>query len=195
MEQKNVLESEYAFYGDSLYEVATGRLISKEEITKANDKRLIELYEMYCKEASSLGVEIDWKLFKYRGNTYPVIKIAPKNLFMKVFRVAVRDLMENGNLSKNAKSFIACMQPYIYFPCNYIVYKCGNPNTEELTKMFDMGRSTLFDTLKELEEKEVVKRIKRGGQMIIYVNPFLYSAGGLVERDTYELFKDSIYAR
>jgi glutathionyl-hydroquinone reductase len=114
---------------------------------------------------------------------------------MKVFRVAVRDLMENGNLSKNAKSFIACMQPYIYFPCNYIVYKCGNPDTKELTKMFDMGKTTLFETLKELEDKGVIKRIKRGGQMIIYVNPFLYSAGGLVEKDTYELFKDSIYSK
>lgn len=172
MENELDLNSKYAYYDDTLYDVETGEIISKEEIKKANDKRLIDLYLQYKQEAHNLGVGADLILFKYKGNTYPVVKINSNKLFMKVFRMNVRDLIENGNLSKNAKSFIACMQPYIYFPCNYIVYKCDNPTTEELIKMFDMGRSTLFDVLKELEEKEVIKRVKRGGQTIIYVNPF-----------------------
>lgn len=66
------------------------------------------------------------------------------------------------------------------------------PSIEKLCEVFDVKKTKLYETLKELEQYEIIKRKKINGKLVIYINPFLHSTG-LVHEDTYKMFKDSGY--
>ena len=178
---------------NQLIDLDTGEIINRDDIKDAYTNKLLEQSNKYQDELLKIGSCLDIKIIKYMGRDYSVIPIKKNYTFGKVFRMSVRDLMKENKLSKNAKVFIATFEPYIYFPYNSLVVENANPNIEIICKMCDLKKSAIYEVFKELEQLQVIKKVKLNGEIIIYFNPFLYASGGVVYKDTYEMFKGSIY--
>lgn len=64
---------------------------------------------------------------------------------------------------------------------------------KEVCELVGVGKTKLYEIYKELEKYHVIKRMKLHNGTVIYFNPFLYSCGGLIDIETYNLFKDTGY--
>jgi hypothetical protein len=179
---------------NEILDTSTGEVISLDEIKRAKEEKVAKELSNIRSELKSLNIHSDLVLIKQRGENYPCVKVKPNHYFQKVFRVEVRELMKRKELSKNARMFIGTLQTFLYFPTNAVIVDGHNPTSEELIDLLDVGRSTYFNTLQELEEKEIIKRVKRNGDIVIYFNPFLFSAGGVVDKETLEMFKNSRFS-
>lgn len=98
---------------------------------------------------------------------------------------------EEIKLSLGARGFIATYSSCINFPKNCVVVNNKYPTIQDLISQLGVNENKVYKILKELEEAEVIKRIKMGNQNCIYFNPFLYCGGGVVDKDTYNMFKKS----
>lgn len=145
-------------------------------------------------ELRELNIKSDLVVIKYKGQNYSCKKINPNHYFMKVFRVQVREIIKNKELSKNARMFIGTLESFLYFPTNSVIIDGKNPTPQELMNLLDIGKSKYYEVIKELEDKEIIKVIKRNGDTIIFFNPFLFSAGAVVDRETFEMFKNSRFS-
>jgi hypothetical protein len=110
-----------------------------------------------------------------------------------MFRGDLKMLYKEQDLSIHALAFIAMFSAYIYFPKNHLIVDSQNPNIDKLCEMLKVKKSKMFEILKELENKYIIKRVKNGKDLIIYFNPFLFCSGGVAHKDTYELFKFNPY--
>ena len=150
-------------------------------------------FDEMVKDFNELGIKSDYKIIKHRNKSYETVNIKTDFEFNKEFRVEMRNLIKSGILSKNARCFLGTMTPFITFPSNSIMIDSRNPSVDDLKEMTGMGTNVIYNTLKELEEIKIIKRISTNTDLVIYINPFLYCSGYCVEVDTYEMFKDSSY--
>lgn len=177
-----------------IIDTCTGEIISLEELKKAKEQKCIEDLHNMQRDLRELNINSDLMVIRYKGEQYDCKKIKHNHYFLKVFRVEVRELMKSKELSKNARMVIGTLQTFLYFPTNAVIIDGKNPTAEELMDILDLSRSTYFNTMQELESKEIIKRVKRNGDIVIYFNPFLFSAGGVVDRETYQMFCKSKYS-
>lgn len=168
-----------------------GERIPDKEFKKHLQSGLIEYAEEVSRTLAETGQKPDYVLQKYRNIEYKAYTIKKGFTYSKIFRVDVNIMMEEANLSKNALAFIARFSPLISYPDNTVQYNYTNPDIEKICELFNASRSTVFSALKELENNEVVKRVKVNGQLVIYFNPFLYCAGKDVSEEPYKLFENS----
>jgi hypothetical protein len=171
----------------------TGEIINYDEILKAQQELIEEEYTQLKDECFLLGKNIPIKIVKLNGVKYPCVTIKKNYTFNKIFRGDMKMLLKNNNLSIHALAFIGMFEHYICFTRNNLIVDCENPTIEKLCKMLGIKRSKMFEILKELEDKYIIKRTKSGKDLIIYFNPFLFCSGGVVHKDTYDLFKFNPY--
>lgn len=175
-------------------DVSTGEVVNIQKIIQLKQKQAELDFQKVQTEILALGgTDKDVKIVKYKGKENECVTIKENYEFGKVFRVDLRDIVGNANLSIYAKGFITTFEPYINFPTNSIVIDLKTPTQEEMQDRLGVKKSKMFQILKELENNDIIKKVKINGQTIIYFNPFLYCCGKYVHQDTYELFKDSIY--
>lgn len=170
-----------------------GQQLDKKELERMFTTQLFLTSSEEITYANSMGLSVELIAQKYKSETYNCIKIKPNAEFGKVFRVNARELALKSNMSEKCWAFISKTEPFIAFPTNSIVIKGSSPTLEELSKFMGYGQSKLYETLKELEDNEVIKRIKIKGNTIIYFNPFLYCSGKVVLTEVYNYFEDSQY--
>jgi len=183
----------YGINGNTVFEKDGGSVIDLKEIKKVKERKMIEKVHQEQQELHELGIESDLIFVKHRNKEYQCVEVKREFEFNKEFRVELRDIMISKELSKNARCFIGTLSPFVSFPTNAIHIKYKNPTYIELMDILDMSKNILYETLNELEEHNIIKRIKTDGQLIIYFNCFLFVGGYCVEKDTYDLFKNSIY--
>lgn len=185
-------DEKYAMNGSQIYDISTGEIIDPKEIKSVIEKQAVEEFNQRIGAIYDLNMQTDIAIV-YRNREYNCVQVKKNFEFNKVFRMELKSIMVSKELSKNARCFIGTLIPFISFPSNAIHIKYKNPTYKDLMDILDMSKPTLINTLKELEKQFIIKRIKRNGQLIIYFNCFLYCAGYCVERDTYQIFKNSIY--
>jgi DNA-binding transcriptional ArsR family regulator len=183
----------YGINGNTVYDKQTGAVIDLEEVKKAKERNAIETFHESMEELHELGLNPELVIIKYRNREYTCVDIKREFEFNKEFRVELREIMLSKELSKNARCFIGTLSPFVSFPSNAIHIKYKNPTFDDLMDILDMSKPTLITTLKELEDNNIIKRIKIDGQLIIYFNCFLFCGGYCVEKSAFELFKGSIY--
>lgn len=171
----------------------SGMILSKKDLEQMFASEIVYDNISDIQYAKNLGLSIQIKIQKYKGKSYNCINIKNNCTFGKVFRVNIRELVENSNMSDKCWTFISKTEPYIHFPTNAVAINSANPTLKQLENLIGFGRTKLYDTLKELEENEVIKKIKNNGDIIIYYNPFLYCSGKSILVETYDMFKDSKY--
>lgn len=193
MENKEVKDKYFYNEDGQLIDVETGEIINTKEIVKAHQQHL---YKEFCKSNSNLidiGENLEIRVVKdKRGNEYQSVNVKEGFHFMKLFKVDVRDMLEKSKMSIISRGFIYSCLAYVHFPTNTLIFDGQTPTTEQICERFMIGKTKVFEVYKELEKLEVIKRQKINGQMVIYINPFLHSSG-LVDSNTYNLFKNSIY--
>jgi hypothetical protein len=187
------LLNKYRFENEVLYDQSTGEVIDKKEIKKAYQAELARIMLENELELNEIGEHIGLRIVSdRRGKQSHVLNVKEGFHFVKVFKVALREVLSNNNLSKAAKSAYLDFEAYTSFPSNTIIVNGETPDTERLCKLLDLKKTRLYDVLKELETAELIQRKKINGQLVIYINPYIYCCG-LVDNETLELFKHSRY--
>ncbi len=81
--------------------------------------------------------------------------------------------------------------------CNGVLQVNGIPvNKTQLKNHFKkMSINTFDDSIKKLEAKEIIKRVKFHNGTMYYVNPFIFLNGEMVEPTTFALFYQSKWNR
>ena len=183
----------YGTNGNMVYSLDDGVIIDLQEVKKIKEDNAIKKFHETLEELNDLGLSSNLIVVRHRNKDYQCVEVKREFEFNKEFRVELRDIMLSKELSKNARCFIGTLSPFISFPSNAIHIKYKNPTFDELMDILDMSKPTFTDTLKELEYNNIIRRVKRDGQLIIYFNCFLFVGGYCVEKDTYDLFKSSMY--
>lgn len=176
-----------------IIDIFTGETKSKKELFESKEKELIEGFYGSIEEMSDLGYLKDMRVVQYKGVSYPCKTVKEKYMFGKVFNVVLREIMSSGELSLNARAFIATFEPYISFPYNSIVIKSQYPTQKQYEDIMGLKKSALYSLFKQLEAMDIIKRVKMNNCTVIYFNPFLYASGGIVHEDIYDMFKSSLY--
>jgi hypothetical protein len=193
MAKGDSLLNKYRFENEVLYDQSTGEVIDKKEIKKAYQAELARIMLENEMELNEIGEHIGLRIVSdRRGKQSHVLNVKEGFHFVKVFKVALREVLSNNNLSKAAKSAYLDFEAYTSFPSNTIIVNGETPDTERLCKLLDLKKTRLYDVLKELETAELIQRKKINGQLVIYINPYIYCCG-LVDNETLELFKHSRY--
>jgi hypothetical protein len=191
---KGELLNKYAYNEDGqLFEIETGEIIAKKKYRKAIEEHVSEKFEEVYSASIELGEKLDLVLSKdKRGNNYSSMKVKEEYEFVKVFTVSKREVKKSNNLSKISKAAWFDLEEEIHFPTNTIVISGKSPSMEDLCEYLDLKKSKLYEVLKELENADLIKREKINGQIVIYVNPYLFNRG-FVDYDTIQMFKGSGY--
>lgn len=188
-----MLVNQYMNHGNQIYDVSTGEIIDIDQISKAKNNQILELYVQNIERLLKIDGDIEYKLVKNKqGETLPVVNVKENYEFMKVFKVDLRGLLETVKLSLSAKGFLFHMSAYLHFPTNTIVCDGKSPSIKDLCEMLEVKQTKLYEILKELESKDIIKREKINGSLVIYFNPFLLSCG-YVDFETYKMFRKSNY--
>ena len=176
------------------YNLQTGEEITRKEAKEIVHNKALELTDEYNEALRSAGLrgDIKTRFSNRRSENNSRVTIKEDYDFNKLFRVELGELMQNQSLSKNARCVIGTLSSFVTFPTNAIKINNKYPSFEDLRKLIDMSPVTLKKAFKDLEYYEVIKREKSNGQYIIYFNPFLICVG-MVDTDTYVLFKNSTY--
>ena len=186
-------ENRYTMHGSQIIDIETGELVNTSELTKLINQKINEEYTDRIADIIALNGDVEFKLVRNRsGNEYSAVNLKEGFVYTKLFRVDVKFMLENYKMSIIARGFLYTAMAYIHFPTNSIVIDGENPTVESLCETVGIGKTKLYEILKELEELDVLQRKKLNGRLCIYLNPFLHSCG-LVDIETYKLFKDSPY--
>jgi len=170
----------------------TGEIISPEKLLKANLDILIKQIKDLQKDSIEITgkkLDVSIKRGKYKNVSREVAK-----LDFKHFNISDKDNMKkllNEDISIYSLAFITKFQGYIEFPTNVIVIDGTPPSTTEMAKLMCVSQRKMMQILKELESKEIIKRVRIGWNIAILFNPFIYSAGTVVDIETYNYFVGS----
>jgi len=187
------MNNKYTIEEGQIVDTETGQIVNKEEIQKAIEQDTYETYLRNADKLFAIGSRPSSKIVKdKRGNEHNSYNVKEGYHFVKVFKVDVRNTLESCDLSIYSRAFLYSCLAYLNFPTNTIVIDGESPTLEVLCKKFKLGKTKMYEVFKELEKIDLIKRKKINGQLIIYINPFLHSCG-LVDSETYNLFKDSLY--
>lgn len=170
----------------------TGELIDPQKYISENCQWAKQSIENATKIAGIFKIPFNAKLVTYRHSNYVYANVKTKYLFQKTFQESAQELFKQ-KLSIYSKAFIGQFIPFLAFPQNYITVNGSNPTVNEFAELMGVNRKKMYDVLNQLEQLEVIKRVKRGKNNIVYVNPYLYSSGADVELDTLLMFTGSIY--
>ncbi|MGG3891983.1 hypothetical protein [Metabacillus fastidiosus] len=182
-------------HGEEWRHSETGELFTKERLDELNNKKLFEEHNTYLKNSIDHELKPQYKLIKLRDSkesSKMTIKEGYK--FNMTHRTDVKDLLLNNKLTVQEFAFIGAFTPFITYPDNDLKINNEYLSLEELSEFCSYSKNIMTRTIKKLESLEIIKVIKGGNRPpIIYFNPFLYSAGRDVSRDTFMMFSKSIY--
>ena len=94
-------------------------------------------------------------------------------------------------LSVNEKALLFSVVPYVSFEDCHLQYSNGNDiGTEELVKITNMPRRTVYETLDSLIKKDILYRGKNSKNRQFFVNPWLFCKGNRINRVLKTMFKN-----
>lgn len=132
---------------------------------------------------ATFGIKTELELYQQRWKN--------DSWFIKVYRTERREFLKKAKLSVNASALLFQIEGYLEFKTNRVANKNGKRFTnKDLQDMVGISSTTLKNTLNELEDKLIIKRVGDGQSREIYINPYLMCAGNKMSKDIEELFKD-----
>lgn len=170
-----------------LIDLQTGEIYSSEQEVKewykrrSDEKRLDRDLERDI--IATFGIKTELELYQQRWKN--------DSWFIKVYRTERREFLKKAKLSVNASALLFQIEGYLEFKTNRVANKNGKRFTnKDLQDMVGISSTTLKNTLNELEDKLIIKRVGDGQSREIYINPYLMCAGNKMSKDIEELFKD-----
>lgn len=187
--------NKFVQYGDLWRDLETGEIITQQQLQKLNDKELFESHNTYLKNTIEYGLDAKKKL-KSLKDVDEVSKMTVKEgyKFNMIHRTDLKELMLSNKLTVQEFAFIGAFTPFITYPDNDIKIQNQYLSLEELCEFCGYSKNIMTRTIKKLEKLEVIKVVKGGNKPpIIYFNPFLFSAGRDINKDTFMMFAKSCY--
>lgn len=176
-----------------IIDIETGEVVDKNKLKRMYQQEAYDAFVEINNELLDIGEKLELRIVRdKRGVEYNSINVKEGFHFVKVFKVDVRYTLEKCDLSFYARGYLYSCLAYINFPTNTLIINGETPTNEVICENFKMSKGKLYQVYKELEDLTIIKRKKVNGQWITYINPFLHSIG-LVDIETYNLFKDSIF--
>lgn len=180
--------------GEEWVDDETGQIYTQEELNYLSDKRILQAHTDYCKRSIEYGTEINYHLVKLSNKESNKMRVKERYKFNMMHRTDLREIMASDKLSLKEVGFIGRLTPFICFPDNDVKINNQYLTLEELAKFVGFSKNIMTKVIKVLENEEIIKVVKGGNKPpIIYFNPFLYSAGREVSKDTYMMFAKSKY--
>lgn len=186
-------EAEYNYIDGRFVDVITGEIIKPESLRKSIERQSIDIFREAMVTLQHAGINSTLRMIKTRkGAIHYCVKIKENYTFNKVFRVDMRWLLENVDLTEREQLFMFRFEHYLHFPSNSIVVNGNHPTVEDMMKMMKLKSDKVVrNTINSLEQKQIIKTEQIGNRRIIYFNPFLISTGGIIDIDTYTKFQFS----
>ena len=118
-------------------------------------------------------------------------EIYPGN-YSRMFRANTARALDESNLSVYALAFLKRFEGYITNKYNAIKIDNKYPTIKILANKLQVKPTKMSYILNELEEKGFRKRDRDGRNIIIYFNPYLFSAWKKVKNTTLNMFHEYI---
>lgn len=86
-------------------------------------------------------------------------------------------------LSQSEKAFLFSISPYISFEdCHLKYHNNVDIGTEDLVKITGMSRTTVYETIKALLDKDIIYKGKNSKTRQYFVNPWIFSKGSRINK-------------
>jgi hypothetical protein len=190
-----ILMSNLVKIGEEWIHTETGEVFTKKRLDKLNDKKMFEQHNDYLKNTIDYDLDPKYKLSKIKEAHEPSkMTVKEGYKFNMMHRTDLKEMMLNNKLTVQEFAFIGAFTPFIAYPDNDVKIHNQYLTLEELCEFSGYSKNIMTRTIKKLEELEVIKVVKGGNRPpIIYFNPFLFSAGREVSKDTFMMFCKSRY--
>lgn len=181
--------------GEEWIDSETGEIITKKKLEKLNEQQLIETHEHYWNNSIDHEINPKIKLTRIReANESNKMTVKEGYKFNMIHRTDLKELMLSNKLTVHESAFIGRLTPFITYPDNEVRIQNQYLTLEELSEFCNFSKNIMTRTIKNLEKLEVIKVVKGGKKPpIIYFNPFLFSAGREINKDTFMMFAKSQY--
>ena len=94
-------------------------------------------------------------------------------------------------LSVNEKAFLFSIMSYVSYEDCHLQYSNGNDiGTEDLVRITNMPRRTVYETVNSLTEKDIIYRGKNSKNRQYFVNPWLFCKGNRINKVLKTMFKN-----
>lgn len=175
----------------------TAEYFTKTEVSKYIQRKL-EIYnadmlsENIKKSRQLLGITPDQRLINSRSKKPAKSKNNSKDNydggnFNIVYREKVKELIDM-NLSKNEKLVFFIIRDFAVYPYNCVMINDEIPRFTDLEPIVSLTERSIRDSLKSLEEKNIIKLVQSGHRKAIYINPQYYATGKDLSIDTLRMF-------
>ena len=175
----------------------TAEYFTKTEVSKYIQRKL-EIYnadmlsENISKSRQLLGITPEQRLINNRSKKPTKSKNNSKDNydggnFNIVYREKVKELIDM-NLSKNEKLVFFIIRDFAIYPYNCVMINDEIPRFTDLEPIVSLTERSIRDSLKSLEEKNVIKLVQSGHRKAIYINPQYYATGKDLSIDTLKMF-------
>lgn len=147
------------------------------------EDNLVEKEQYWIEQSNCCNPDFGYNLSldASRPNTYD------QKTYVKIIRKDVQDLIINKNINKNEGYLLFTLIPFLSRD-NSIKINNQHPSFEKLETIVDVGRNVFYANIKSLKDKNYIKTINDGKNKIIYINPYLFCFGKLIDNSIYKLF-------
>ena len=130
---------------------------------------------------------------------YDELNIKRKSIENKMFYKLYKDsilIFINNNLSRSAEKTFFNLIRLLEFNTNEFVCFNGLPaNLKQLGTYLNLKSKTLYNHLKKLDELQIIKKVKRGRDVNIMVNPYFISYGSNNTDESLKIFANSVWSK
>ena len=152
------------------------------------------------------------KTMNYINKGDKIVRLSSREAFKKIKEQETKNICEKwdvkdfnkinaeelqlimNELSQLEKTFLFSILPYITFDSNSLQIgkgkKAVDVGTEDLIEITGMARSTMYDVIKSLHEKDIIYKGKNSKNMQYYVNPWLFCKGNRINNVLKNMFKN-----
>jgi len=177
----NHLQNAWNKYGEENFEFNI--------VEEIEDKQLLRKKELeYSLKYSSLNP-------KYGYNIAPILEqntyiLNNKDSYVFTWRdiVAYKNIRMDNKLNIFEKAFLYTIAPLIDPSSNAIIYKKEYPISDTLAQLSSMSCRKIYQVIQSLENKGLVKRVKKGFSNILYVNPHYLRIRHLTNMEKEDMF-------
>ena len=92
--------------------------------------------------------------------------------------------------STQSKALLFLFMIYISPPDNSVTLNGVHPTYKQIMNLAKIGKHALVDSLNELEELKIIKRVRVGRNFIIYLNPYIFNSNKKIDKKVIDMFKD-----
>ncbi len=182
--------------GGGFYNLITGEFFTKTEVQKYIQRR-VEEYTITTVATinrtlrESNEIETEQRLINKRSKNKKS-KLKTKDRYEGGdFNIIYRDRIEEVNgmkLNNNEKLVFYVLRDFAQYPTNCIVIKDSIPTMKELEPIIGLNEKTIRNSLKSLQEKNLVKLKQYGHRKSIYINPEYYATGKDLDIEILHMF-------